>query len=550
MKNSTTKLIRIQLAKNRLSPVVKATQIWSFSKWLLVALFVFLMPAICGAEDIYISQTASGGDTGVDSANAHSVAWLNTAGNWGDGADKISAGDTAHLCGTFTGTAGNTMITIPGNGASENYVTILFEADAKLTAPYWGVTGAIALGNHSYIEIDGGTNGVIDATDNGTELTYDQESFGITSNGASNIKIHDLIIENMYVHTFGSEDKGTYYAVAIWGISSGYFGSNIEVYNMTVHDCGTFFAIGGMTSSVSNWKIHDNEVYNFLDGMFINTYSNYTIDGLEIYNNHLYDCSMGGAAPPYHLHTDGMQLAAYPNGNYTNLKIYNNEFSGIGWEFPDGQKTTTGFIFLDGHGGTSFSGVQIYNNLFHPSCSPQALTPSGGFIHMQNPNASGNIHIYNNTFVGCWNEGDGGNGIAARGIEGNATGIIIKNNIFKNMSMICYATGTPVSESTNNLYIGSRSDVVYYNSAYRSWSYWTDTLGFGANSLYNTDPSLDANYKPDASDDPVVGAGTNLSGTFSTDKDGESRLQSAAWTLGCYELTQRPRSPNNFRTLP
>ena len=45
----------------------------------LIFTFAFAMPLISSAEDIYIAQTALGSDTGVDSANAHSVNWFNTS---------------------------------------------------------------------------------------------------------------------------------------------------------------------------------------------------------------------------------------------------------------------------------------------------------------------------------------------------------------------------------------------------------------------------------------------------------------------------------------
>ena len=69
-------------------------------------------------EHVYVAQTASGSDSGVDCANAHALDWFSAAANWttteaSDG--LVGPGDTVHLCGTFTGTAGQTILTIPGS---------------------------------------------------------------------------------------------------------------------------------------------------------------------------------------------------------------------------------------------------------------------------------------------------------------------------------------------------------------------------------------------------------------------------------------------------
>ena len=81
----------------------------------LVVVFVVLF-GFCGivrAEHIYVAESASGADTGLDAANAHSMAWLNTSGNWGEGSGLVGAGDTVHLTGTFT-----SALTVAGSGAA------------------------------------------------------------------------------------------------------------------------------------------------------------------------------------------------------------------------------------------------------------------------------------------------------------------------------------------------------------------------------------------------------------------------------------------------
>ena len=125
-------------------------------KFLLAMIFVILGATFSVASDIYVAQNAAGGNSGGDCADAHAVSWFNSSANWGSGNGQIGPGTTVHLCGTFTGAANSTMLTIQGSGASGNPVTILFENGADLTAPYWSGNGAIICSGHNYITIDGG----------------------------------------------------------------------------------------------------------------------------------------------------------------------------------------------------------------------------------------------------------------------------------------------------------------------------------------------------------------------------------------------------------
>ena len=114
------------------------------------------------AENIYVTQSAAGSNTGVDAANAHSLSWVNDSSNWGAGADKVSPGDTVHLVGTFT-----SQLAVQTGGSAGNVITIYFEQNAKFSAATWP-NGAIRVAGKNYITIDGGSNGLIECTANGT----------------------------------------------------------------------------------------------------------------------------------------------------------------------------------------------------------------------------------------------------------------------------------------------------------------------------------------------------------------------------------------------
>ena len=173
-------------------------------KFWILGIFGTLCAVSARAADIYVAQTSTGGNTGANCANAQASSSL-TATDW-------SAGNTIHLCGTFSGAAGSNIVTARGSGTSANPITLKFEAGAVLQAPYFsGSSGAINVSGRSYIIIDGGgpcgftpasgdsstTNcGVIQNTANGNILTYHQATKGIVISGSSNIEIKNLLIAN------------------------------------------------------------------------------------------------------------------------------------------------------------------------------------------------------------------------------------------------------------------------------------------------------------------------------------------------------------------
>src|ERR1700722_3909463 len=138
-------------------------------KLIYAAIFVILTAGFSAASDIYVAQNAAGGNTGTDCADAHAASWFNSSSNWGSSFGQIGPGTTVHLCGTFNAPAGSSgYLTFPGSGNSSNPITLLFESGAVLTAPYWGGNGAIQASGVSNVTVDGGSNGVIEATANGS----------------------------------------------------------------------------------------------------------------------------------------------------------------------------------------------------------------------------------------------------------------------------------------------------------------------------------------------------------------------------------------------
>ena len=109
-------------------------------------------------------RSAAGYNTGADCADAYAYTFFNYSGNWGRGSLGIGPGTTVHLCGTIT-----SQLAAQGSGALASPITILFEANAKISVPVCSSAyGCLNLGSNSYITVDGGANGIVESSSNGT----------------------------------------------------------------------------------------------------------------------------------------------------------------------------------------------------------------------------------------------------------------------------------------------------------------------------------------------------------------------------------------------
>ena len=232
------------------------------TRYLLFAvMFVVLVSAFSAASDIYFAQNAAGSNNGTSCANAYAYNdakhGLGIPGTW-------TAGNTLHLCGTFTASAGaSNYIVAQASGTSGNIITLQFETNSNLTAAYW--SGAVInLNGASYITVDGGTNGTIQATANGTGLANQQDNgVCVYSNGSKNVQVKNLTCANIYVHTCtlpmsNCTDEGgqNTYGIELIG------GSNLQIGpNNTAHDM-KWALFNGYGNGATNVQIFQNTVYN------------------------------------------------------------------------------------------------------------------------------------------------------------------------------------------------------------------------------------------------------------------------------------------------
>jgi hypothetical protein len=491
-------------------------------KYILFALALFASPV--SAADIFITQSGTVGDTGNDCDNAHSAAWFNA---------NAAGGNTYHLCGTFTGTAGSTMLTVP-TGSEGNILTVLFEPNAVLTAPYWGGTydGAINVSEKTYVTIDGGTNGVIKNSANGTTLSYHQASQGIYVSSSSHIEIKNLIIQDIYANggvdpdckdTAGSETNNIF----VNGSND-----NISIHHNTLTAARAGVRVGFRTNYQID--IHHNTISDYAWGIVMGGASGVagdTCTNTTIHDNDIGDC-LNWQYPQDKYHANGIIVWAAAGGPVFTPAIYNNYIHG------DVGASSTGYIYCTHGGGTGDTSTSctIYNNLIvNEGTNNTWLVATGS--------STSDHKIYNNTLIGHSSAG----GIA---MMLSGTGIELKNNIVSNarIGVGTYATITDVvAVSDNNVWhnISSGPTSSMFSSSGPTWYNWLQwqALGFDLNSYYEN-PNLTASYHLQPTSGNAIDHGATLDAAYNTDYDGNARGSGAAWDIGAYEYRTVPNMSN------
>jgi hypothetical protein len=502
---------------------------------IILLLSFLLVPSFVLAEDIYVVQETAGLDDGSSCANAHSAAWFNTLGNWATGVGKISGGDTAHLCGTIT----RSMV-VQASGTAGNVITILFEPGAKLSQPVCpSSTGCLNLNKRSYIIVDGGTNGIVESTANGTVSAFANQlpSIGVSAFPCSNCEIKNLTIRNIYVHLFDLTDVVVNGAL-VNAIKLA--GSNTIIHHNILHDAG-WAIYQNYSNGDSNVEIHHNEIYNSVKGWTVAGVGAITASNFRFYNNHVYNYSnWDTTANTYHfagIHAFGVNGAvgdAYG--------IYNNLFDGACGNHM------TSHVYMEGNSAskwTSSGTVLIFNNVFR--CDSLVY----GLVKI----VAGHGEIYNNVFVG----GNSSVGICL--IVNNTINAKINNNALSGCNQLI-----SINEVTTFADVAADLDCNTYacggalncfnwtgiSPFEDSFANWKAKCGCDGNSTDNESLLLDNFGRPTAGS-PVIGAGANLTilGNSNLNKDKMliPRPSSGAWTAGAYNFasdTVGPAAPTNL----
>jgi hypothetical protein len=535
-----------------------------YSNFILAGLLVLLTLWTGMAKDIFITQNGSG--------TTNSLAWFNNAANWGLSTNQISPGDKVHLVGTIT----NTLI-LGGSGTPGSPITIYFESNAMCSAPVINspYTIWIYAGNLHDIIIDGGVNGLIQCTDNGTGAAYGGTNdfqigsiFGISATGVNDFVVQNLTISNLYNRTPSSADPqhGAENSTAM--ILSG---NNIVIQNNNIYNTseGIDYSYGGNTVS-SNFSVIGNTLIGWNHGITLATAGananpifyngiirSNRLDGMDFYEDQTLSIA--------YYHRDGIFLfdeANYPtnysptndpttyySGYASNIDISCN-FIGPGIN-PLTTSAGTAGIFVDNYSTNQYCRLLIYNNLF-------ALKPplqwSDNYII---GGIAFNSLMANNTFVG-WTTNITGGGVYYGGSTGMAAGgqnYQIYNNLQYNCTGFSLGCAQPTTNSFSQLstnlgcFSGLMSDYNIYPAGSGQNAFELGVvIGWGSSQQYEittlrnnlTDwqsfgPQFDPhgttnipamntnNWMPLASDNVARGAGTNLIAYFTNDFYGNPR---------------------------
>jgi hypothetical protein len=455
--------------------------------------------AFGSATNIYITQ--SGSASGNCTTNVQTPAFFNNSSNWGAGSSQIGPGTTVLVCGTFTGSVGATEFTFQGGGTIGNPVKLLFDTGAQLTAPYWSANGAISCSNRSYIVVDGGTNGVIQNTANGTSLTYHQTSTGFNAWGCTNSEVKNLTIKNIYVNQGSSSGATDSAGANTQGIVFNGSSTDSIADNNTVSQAKTgIMFCADANGDASNIQIYENTISDIDWGINVGGGdSGDTFNNVSIYKNSITNWT-NWQFPTNAFHQDGIILfnVGNPSAGIT-ANIWDNYIHG-----DLGVGSPTGFIYC-----ADFSTCTIYNNV---------LINSGNLIYGimwlgQGNNFGKDMYVYNNTIVAnngkdiCITLNITGTASIENNICTGPSGIMAFGSYQSSLSSFIATVGT---SDNNDWNIGSGdafgSLASGTTASYTTWK----SSGYEANST-QSNPLLSSTAPYTLqSGSPAIGLGANL----------------------------------------
>jgi hypothetical protein len=472
---------------------------------LLVSLLGF--PSSLFASDIFVGQTAAGANNGTSCANAYAFNDA-THGVNNNQAASFVAGNVLHVCGVWnSATNGQQWILGNNNGASGNPITIKFETGAAMYAPYHNLGGAIRTNGTWYV-IDGGTNGIIANTLNGTAsyagclgaslsggavCTQQQQQTRQVYFQGANTEVKNFHIGPGYVIQPGSGDANANSE----GIEGIYFccGNNNEtVDHNTIHD---------MNHGIDGWGDHileyNNEVYNcgrcVLFGPAVS-------NDFVFHDNSVHDLGIFDGTG---VHEDGIHLFPSASGQHAdNVVLYNNL-----WYNPG--TANTAFMYFEGQFGNGTNGAQqVFNNVCILAANQADFCIVAGEDTGQNTAIVGALFA-NNTCVGgeygpvsynCYtiNSQSGAAGYTNFSFYNNVHILGGQKTAPLQGSLINIGTGSTVANINNNMYEdvltdGGGSNVFsFHGSSTSSFTTWKGFLpggsGQDAASVFDTVANL------------------------------------------------------------
>ena len=476
-----------------------------FAAAALLILAMGLFIRLNAATQIYVAASSAGANNGTSCGNARAYTSL-VGGDY--------AGNTIHVCGTITGSANTTLFTVGGDGA-----TILFETGAILQSPVFPYPdGGITCNGHSGVTIDGGSNGLMRNTADGTSLANHTDSVAINGNQTN---CSNFTVKNLHFYMYDKVQNNTSDAAAGTVIAVQLSGNNTLVTHNTVDHSRYAFYMGYI--STSNVEMSFNVTTFTENGALVgDQHGGATIDGIKIHDNdfgggaYLWDSGDSSNAfhhDPVHIFCTGVGSTA------TNIQIYGNYVHGS-W----GQDTA----YFAATGGTHITSVfyienagpaEIFNNVV--ALAGALSMPDDGYIYLK-ASQSNNSKVFQNAFT------SDGHGTA---ISLTSSGHDIRNNIFSGFEIATYTPpGTSVAVSDHNDYFGTSGFGNF--DTYAGWQ----ANGFDTHST-QADPKLDGTFHL-LSGSAAIGLGQNLTSLgiaeLDRDKSGTARPGSGAWDAGAF----------------
>jgi hypothetical protein len=493
----------------------------------------------------YVGQAAAGIGNGSSCANEEPASWFNNSANWGTGAGQVGPGTTVALCGVIT-----SPLTVLGSGTAGNPITVYWEPGASLSEPYCpnSNTGCINISGRSYVTLDGGTNGSIQATANGTGLANTVgNSVGVSAFGCNHCTVQNLAIHSIYVHVPAASG-----ADCAAGTDDGMIGSGSDwtIANNTFYDerTGVEWQAG---PTDSNLQMYGNTIYhNDTASQWDPQAKGTNIGPIYFHNNHYYDPYTWDTGTQDCYHHEAVHIFTGNNAgpsHWAGVYVYNNQFTGKTDDpaFDPGIENMTSEFYIEGQGGTqaldNSSVSYFFNNVFTSN-----YYINNGLLWA----ASGELHVMNNTMVsGNTSQGVGyqtGSGGANRNVNVNEQ---FQNNVLSTAGQLIYVPGFSglwASGSPDyNVYANGGQNAFVCGGSYLSFtafSTWQSCVGGAGDAHSQTAPSalLNADGLPQAGS-PTAGAGTNLTSEcigplvpLCSNINGVARPTTGPWNIGAY----------------
>lgn len=470
------------------------------------------VPAPAATTAIFIGQAAAGTGDGSSCMNSKAASFFNSGSNWGSSANQIGPGTFVHLCGKVA-----TTLVAQGNGTSGFPVTIVFEPGASISEPACPAGGCLVLDGRTFVVVDGQTTGIVEATANGSTLSIQQPSRGISADPCNNCEIKNLTIQNIYVHSSASDGAIDQNQLnCIW-----FSGSNSSIHDNTMHDaafCLDHYWEGGDTGD----SFFNNNIFNVDHGIVVNGFGTKAASHEKVYGNHIHDLANWDTTSDSY-HHDGIHAYGTSGATITDLEVFDNQFDGsTGVNF-------TSWIYAEKADDTAaLLEMLIFGNIVDGTKAPQ---DTFGLIGLGSIDAQ----VYSNTIIGI--NGKGNNYCVL--LETGA-GVILRDNLMSGCQDFIFEYSGSLGQATlnNNIYANPGSCPFGVTggacSVFAKWQ----AGGQDAASQQITSANLGSNYVPNAGA-TEIGAVSNLSSLNITglnlDFAGHARPLTANWTAGALE---------------